>query len=52
MAKGVFPKTISKAKIAGQSNPVGVFVTGVSTIKNALGGVANSVSRVAKPKRR
>jgi hypothetical protein len=51
MAKGTFPRTISKQKIAGVVNPVGVYQNGVNTIKNALGGVAGAVSRTARPKR-
>ena len=51
MAKGTFPRTISKQKIAGVVNPVGVYQNGVNTIKNVLGDVAGAVSRTARPKR-
>ena len=51
MAKGTFPRSISKSKIAGTSNPVGVYQNGVTTIKNVLGVVANSVAKTAHAKK-
>jgi hypothetical protein len=46
-------KAFSKKLLGvGHTNPVGSFKKGTSTLKNTLAGVADAVSRIAKPKRR
>lgn len=52
MAKNVFPRTISKRKIAGRSNPVGQLVNGVGALKGVFSGVADAVARAANPAKR